>query len=172
MGNYDTGQEVKDIVTAMFNTQDAADVAIVTDHLSWEECLKKAADAMAADATTQAVFGAARRRAKVKAIYYVTDAALTAHDTNFASLIVQKLTAAGATAVTLGTAATTLTAGTGSWVAKTVISFTLSTVAGALVLEALAPLTFGITKGGSGVVVPAGQLIVVLEPAGANDSTS
>jgi hypothetical protein len=67
---------------------------------------------------------------------------------------------------------TTEVTGSGSWTARVAVPLTLSTTAGSTVLEDLAALTFGIAKAASGVVVPKGRLVIVLEPAGADDSTS
>ena len=102
MGNYDTGQELKDILGANFNVLDSTDKAIVENIVAWDVAWDKAAaDSMATDATTALVVGAARRRAKVKRVFYMPDAALTAHASNFATLTVQKLTAAGGSATTV-----------------------------------------------------------------------
>jgi hypothetical protein len=149
------------VFKGLFNPQpQTTDDALIQNTLYWEEGWQKAADdSMASDATTNFAFGFSRRAGTVVGAYYVTNAALTGHASNNATLTVSKYTAAGASITTVASLTTTA-----SWTAKTAVALTLSTVAGALDLEALAPLSFAIAKNSSGVVVPAGRLVVLVQP--------
>jgi len=114
---------------------------------------KAAADSMAADATAAvlAFVNPFDFPLKVVSGKLVSASALTAHDTNNAVISFRTDDGADSTPA-IAISWTTSTTGTGSWVADIPESGTLT--AANVVLAAGACLHFGITKGGSGVVVP------------------
>lgn len=116
--------------------------------------MKEAADAAAADATAEHGFFQAPTALTVTAVYYLPDAALTADDTNFATLTVSRRSTSGGSKVQVAQAATT-TGGTGNWVAFDSESLGTITNAALAVGEVL---TWEIAKSGTGVVVPSGTL--------------
>lgn len=120
--------------------------------------LKVAVDGAAATVTAETPFHVARTRETLVRVQYLPAAALTAHDTNFATLKLWKRTADGVTQTSMGTMATTTT-GTGTWVAFVAEEMTLALTS----LKAGESLLFEITKDGSGVAVPAGTLVVEAE---------
>jgi hypothetical protein len=123
--------------------------------------LKAAADGAAADVTAESTFfenNSGRERA-ITAIKYIPNAALTAHASNYATLLVDKRLASDYTTAVPVASLTTEITGSGDWVAFTPEELTLLLTT----LEDGALLTFEITKAASGVAVPAGQLVVVFD---------
>lgn len=106
--------------------------------------------------------GANSSRAKVLRVYYLPGAALTADDTDYATITVSKYTSAGGSKTTVATATTAITGGTGNWTAFVPMEITLSATAANLILQSGAMLTYEVAKAGSGVAIPAGKLVVVL----------
>ena len=85
---------------------------------------------------------------------YLTSGALTANDTNYATLTVYGYNADGSNKVTIGSKTTKITGGSGNWTAMTSIPLTLTNTA----RQAASILTIEVVKsGGSGVTLPAGQ---------------
>lgn len=120
---------------------------------------KSAADGAAATTTAETIFGKVGPGSggTIGAVYFTPAASLTANDSNYATIQVQKRTAGGApTTVAQATTQTSGGGGTGSWTAWKPVAIAIS--AGAV--SALDALTFNIGKTGTGVVVPAGQLNV------------
>ncbi len=109
---------------------------------------KYGADPAASAATTEQVFYAVKAASTITSIKIYPNAALTADNSNYATITIAKRSSAGAS-TTLATAVTNV-AGTGSWSAWTVLTLTVSSNA----LVAGDMLTFTITKTGTGVVVP------------------
>lgn len=126
---------------------------------------KAAADAMAADATTETLGFAVPFAGRVKKITIVTDADVTGHASNHATVTVNKRDAAGANSVALGTYTTdsdvTAQGSLAEFVDKT---FALSTVAGALSVVEGGCINVAIAKGGSGVVMPILEIAVHIIP--------
>jgi hypothetical protein len=114
---------------------------------------KTAADAMAADATAAVLAWVNPYDFSVKVVAgrLVSAAALTAHDTNNAVISFRSDDGADSTPA-IAISWTTSTTGTGNWVADIAEAGTIT--AANVVVAAGACLHFGITKGGSGVVVP------------------
>ncbi len=80
-------------------------------------------------------------------------AALTANDTNYKTVALNRRVAAG-TATVVASVTTKITGGTGDWVALTPITLTLSTTAADLVLPTLGDLSLSLVHTASGVAVP------------------
>lgn len=119
---------------------------------------KTAADGAAATATAETAVNWQRLQAagRVSTIHIQPTAALTGDPTNNATITVSKRDAAGANKATLGTITTTA-----SWVAGTSVPLTL-TAANLDVVEG-GSVTFEISKGGTGVVVPISSVVVAVE---------
>ena len=90
---------------------------------------------------------------------YVPDAALTAHDTNYATVSVLKGASA---AVTTSAAAKTTVVANGNWVADTPVTITLSATLANLQIADDEIVALDIAKAGTGVAVPAGVLVLRL----------
>lgn len=115
--------------------------------------VKAAADGAAGTATAETAFARVSQPGNVSNVFYVPSAALTGDPTNNATILVQKRDGIGGAPVTVATLTTTV-----SWAAFVPVSL------GTITNAALAPgnvLTLSISKGGTGVVVPAGELIVL-----------
>lgn len=127
--------------------------------------LKQAADALAATATAVKLFDVTRHACRVKAVYFLPEATLTASDTDYATISLVKNDAAAGSETTVAslTTETAVTGGTGDLAVKTAYELTL--VPAATSLDAGQGLGFKIAKAGDGVVVPAGRLIVILQKA-------
>lgn len=119
-------------------------------------------DALASTATAEIPVGVAVNASKIVKAYYLPGAALTADDTDYATITVSRYTAAGGSKTTIATVTTKITGGTGDWTAKVPVAITLSAdnavAAGALI-------TYEVAKEGSGVALPAGSLVLVLSDA-------
>jgi len=116
---------------------------------------KHAADGAAADTLAEHMLFQAQDAVTVTKVFYLPDAALTADDTNNAVLLVSRRDSAGATKVTIATLTTNVASG--NWTAfdgKDLGTITNSAIAAGAVI------TWEISKGGTGVVVPAGCLQV------------
>lgn len=142
-------------------------LALFIGTFAWE--VQRVVDAAAADATAETVVGyvpkapgANASTAKVLRVYYLPGAALTAHDTDYATILVSKYTAAGASKTTVATITTKITGGSGNWTAFVPMEITLSATAANLILASGAILTYEVSKAGNGVALPAGKLVVVL----------
>lgn len=122
--------------------------------------LKAAADSNAGDATAETPLGVAEEAATVTAVSYLPGDALTAHADNYATLLVSKRAAGGGSKTTVASV-TTQIAGSGDWTAWAPVDIPVTSGA----LTAGQGLTFEIAKAGSGVVVPAGKLVVTAVPA-------
>lgn len=128
--------------------------------LKQAQYLKVAADGAAGTATTETVFNRVSRTGTIVGAWYAPSAALTGDATNNATLTLAKRDGAGGGASTVATITTTAVAG--NWTAFVPVSLgTLSNTS----VAAGNVLTFAISKGGTGVVVPAGTLIVAIAPA-------
>lgn len=120
------------------------------------ESEKDSADQNGMTVLSEHVFADFDSAATVTSVEFLPDAALTANDTNFATLTVYRRDTSGGTQTTI-VAATTETTGTGSWTAFDSVDLgTLSVTA----LAANEVITWEITKTGAGVVVPSGTLKV------------
>lgn len=112
---------------------------------------KAIADAGAADVLPEAAWNRARASLTIAAMRLVPNGALTANDTDYASIIVRKRTAAGAaTVLATITTKTAGAGGTGNWSAFASISITPDVTT----MAADESLTVEMTKSGAGVVAP------------------
>jgi hypothetical protein len=130
-----------------------------SDSPQYEAWDKAAADGAAANATAEHMIFRARQACTVRSVHYLPDAALTADNGNYATITVQKRAAGGGSPVTVASKTTQIT-GSGNWTQWVAVALALSTTAANIKLAAGETLTVAITKTGTGVVVPAGQLIV------------
>jgi len=121
---------------------------------------KAAADGADATATSDEYFFHALRAIEVLDVQVIPiGGTLTAHADNFATIIIQKED--GATGgMTVVASETTEITGSGDWAVGTLVPLTLSTVAGAVNLDAGDVLAFEITKDGTGVTVPISHVVV------------
>ena len=120
------------------------------------------ADAMAADATAEKVVAISDYVGIITGFYFTPNDAITAHNTNYFTVTINKYTAAGATKTSVATLTLTLTSA-GSIVEFVRTAGVLSVVAGATTLEAGAPLTITITKAAAGLVCPAGIFTLLIK---------
>jgi hypothetical protein len=117
---------------------------------------KEGDDGAAATATAETPILSAPNGAIILNARYNPSAALTADNTDYATLTVARRDAAGANPEVIAAITTEIT-GTGDWVAFVAEDFApLANTA----IEAGGAVTFEIEKAGSGVVVPAGSLQV------------
>jgi hypothetical protein len=125
---------------------------------------KEAADGAAGTATAERPFHRADTYdQRIKSIRYLPAAALTADNTNYATLRVRKRTSTGGDGGIIASVTTQAT-GSGNWTAFKPVTVTLDdTPDSNLDLKAGESLTFEITKTGTGVIVPAGTLQVQYE---------
>lgn len=129
------------------------DGTVTFDHL------KTAADGSASTTTAEVPIGMARRQSRVLAAYFIPAAALTADNTNYATLTISKRAAGGGSKTTVASVATQIT-GSGSWTAWVPVPLTIVTADATV--TTLSQLSFEIAKPGTGVVVPIGKLVVYL----------
>lgn len=122
---------------------------------------KHAQDAAAATATGETPFYRCYTAQRVLRCDILPTAALTANDTNYASILLKSEDGAGAGAETISTLTTKITGGSGDWTAKVTVPFTLT--AANVDLSAGDILMVQITKAGSGVQLDIFHLVVVLE---------
>ncbi len=125
------------------------------------EFVKAAADGAANTATAETLVARVPVAGRILAAYYCPSAALTADNTDYATLSLAKRDGAGGASAAVASKATTV-AGSGSWTAFVPVS--LGTISNGT-LAAGNVLTFAIAKAGSGVAVPSGTLVVLYEPA-------
>lgn len=118
--------------------------------------VKVADDALAADTTDETPFFSPINDAVILSVKYIPNAALTANNTDYATLTVANRDAAGVAVGDIAAITTEIT-GTGDWVAFVAEDFG---VLANTEVEAGGSVTFEIEKAGSGVVVPAGTLQV------------
>lgn len=128
--------------------------------LKQAQYMKVAADGAAGTATTETAFSRISRTGTIVGAWFVPSSTLTGDASNNATLTLAKRDGAGGGASTV--AAITTTAVAGNWSAFVPVS--LGTLSNASVAAGNV-LTFAISKGGTGVVVPAGTLIVAISPA-------
>jgi len=132
------------------------EVAAVLAGTGLQTWAKTAADGAAATATAETVIGTVGSASgfAIGSCVFAPAAALTGDNTNNAVITVAKRTAATpGTPVTIASLTTNVAAG--NWTAWKAVSLTVA--AGAFVSPGDV-LTIAITKGGTGVVVPQGQL--------------
>lgn len=118
---------------------------------------KAAADAAAGTATAESLIPRLGRQERIVGIEFVPAAALTANDTDYATITVRKRDGAGGAAVVVATLTTKITGGSGNWTAFVPVSLGTITAPDLLSGDLL---TIEITKAGSGVAVPIGFLRV------------
>lgn len=129
--------------------------------------IKAAADGAAGDATAAVFFGVAGVTGVITAVTYTPNAALTADNDNYATVIVHNWNAG--TDKTAASRTTQIT-GSGDWTAYVPVTITVSGTGANVAVTKGDLLSFEITKTGTGVAVPAGALRVFIE--GAEDPAS
>lgn len=123
--------------------------------------LEKAVDAAAGDETAASVFYRCATNQRVVSCYYLPRGTAAAHGSNIATVKLVSGDGTGTPATLVASEHTTTTTGTA--MADGVPWLLIDTVAAELELTAGDVLALAITKGASGVVVPAGSLCVELE---------
>lgn len=119
----------------------------------------KAQDAAANTTTSETIMGRVAGAMPIgHTLYFSPQGALTADDTNYATITISKRTAGGA-ATTVATAVTNV-AGTGSWTAFSPVAVTLTAA-----VAADDVLTITVAKAGTGVQIPN----MVIQAAGLQD---
>lgn len=128
-----------------------------------EEWDKAAADGAAGTATGEHFIMRAASALTVKAVYFVPDAAVTANDTNYFTVTVSRRNADNTGQVTTASinAALTVAPFSGNWTSFVAVPLTLTTANLALLPGQI--LTVQITKTGTGLVCPAGRIVVVYQ---------
>lgn len=124
--------------------------------------IPRAQDAAAGTTTAEAAVAMTVQKGKLVKAYYVPAGAVTAHDTNYATITVSRYTAAGGSKTTVASITTKITGGSGNWTAFVPVEITLATDTA---LEAGACLTYEIAKAASGVQLPAGSLVLITSDA-------
>lgn len=175
MPPIDNGDQLVGLNRSNFNAQPGTSEEALCDSMITRvvTLVKAAVDGAAATATTPPAIAAAiglvwvaDRRYKVVAASFVPETALAAADTNFATLAVS-VRAPGAAVTTFATNAATGTTqlvasgGVGSMVLTTAWPLKLSATP---TVEAGGAICLTIAKSGAGAVVPAGYLVVSLQP--------
>lgn len=122
----------------------------------------RAQDAAAGTTTAEAAVAMTVQKGKLVKAYYVPAGAVTAHDTNYATITVSRYTAAGGSKTTVASITTKITGGSGNWTAFVPVEITLATDTA---LEAGACLTYEIAKAAAGVQLPAGSLVLITSDA-------
>lgn len=118
---------------------------------------KAAADGAAGTATAESVIPRPMLACRVVGIELVPAAALTADDTDYATITVRKRDGAGGAASVIASVTTKITGGSGNWTAFVPVSLGTITNADLLAGDIL---TVEITKAASGVAIPIGYLRV------------
>lgn len=155
------GADAQAVIAALdVKTNKRIDIQVQRRSVTQAEFLKTAADGVAGDATAELAIGYTPVAAIVRSVTIVPTGALTANDTNYATLTVWKRDSAGANQTKVAEITTQITGGSGNWVAFAAEAMTLQAAAN-LALAAGSSLTFQIAKTGTGVVVPANTKIVV-----------
>ncbi len=113
------------------------------------------ADALASDATAETCVLRVKAASTLTKLYLVPDAALTAHNTNYATITVKKRDGAGGAGSSVASITTEITGG-GHWTAFSKLD--LGTLTGA-VLAAGTVLTITVTKAAAGVAQPSRLLV-------------
>lgn len=124
---------------------------------------KTAADAMAGDATAETYGCDVSYNGRVLFLYWKGDADVAAHADNHATITVNKRDAAGANSATVGTLTSDLDTTT-TWAEFVRKAFTLTDANTTVV--AGGTLNYAIAKGGSGVVVPKGDILAFVVDEG------
>jgi len=129
---------------------------------------KPDADAMAADATAYTAADQVRMRSagRVLGAYIQPTATLTAHDTNYATVSVEKGDGAGGAGVVMASKTTKITGGTNDWAAGRTEALALSATLANFHFVAGAVIGFSIAKAAAGVVVGVCSICVDIEEEG------
>jgi hypothetical protein len=146
------------------------DIQVVREGVNVAVWPKDAIDAAANTATAEHAIGHSPAAGTVRSVKYVPTAALTADNTNYATITVWKRDSAGANQTKVAEVTTQIT-GSGNWTAFAPVALTLQAAAN-IALAAGSSLTVQIAKAGSGVQVPAGTLVVEMTSKVAADLPS
>lgn len=123
---------------------------------------KGAADSMASDTTGETLGFSVPYAGRVTAIYLTTDANVTGHADNHATITVNKRDAAGANSATLGTY-TTDTDVTGQGTVAEFVRKAFDLTEANVAVVAGGCVNFAIAKGGTGVIIPIAEIQVWIE---------
>lgn len=121
------------------------------------QCIRFAADGSAGATTAETVVAEVKAASTVAKLYLVGNDALTADDTNYATITVKVRDGAGGAASTVASKTTKITGGSGDWTAFSKID--MGSLSNA-VLAAGSVLTATVAKSGTGVQLPGWALVV------------
>lgn len=143
---------------AFYNVR-GAKAEVVVDQPEGLFSVLKEVDGLAADTVAETILGVLPYKADIKNVQFIPDSALTANNSNYASITFSVRRAANSYSVRedIATLATQIT-GTGDWAAWTPVEEATALSNNELSVNDL--ITFRITKTGSGVAVPAGATVV------------
>ena len=127
--------------------------------------VERATDAAASTVTSETVVAGVPRRTRVLFAYYVPAAALTADNTNYATITVSARDAAGGNKTTIASRTTQIT-GSGNWTAWVPVPLTVTAVTSHV--AAGGTITYEVAKAGTGVQLPAGSVFLVVSDVAAS----
>lgn len=121
---------------------------------------KESADAAASTVTAEHCFFRAAAAIQIKAVRYVPDAALTSNDATFATITVSVRNADGTNQQTVASVSTKTSGsgGSGNWTQWVAVALALTAANATLAAGQI--LTVSIAKASTGVIVPAGELVL------------
>lgn len=152
---------VRAMVKALDTAAGTLDIDCINEALPAQLRILKAADAAANTATSEFVIADIPANCTIAAVDVLPTAGLTADNTNNAVLTVKGYNAAGGGGVTV--ASMTTNVASGNWTAFVPKALTLTATTADLDRVADSALTLTITKGGSGVQLPALELRITLD---------
>lgn len=150
--------ELREALYGLLGGHSAASKALIDAFSQVQYKADKVLDAAAGTVSTYGLDDSTGARFKVTSAVYVPHAALTANDTNYGTVSLVYNDGIGGADVVVATMQTTITAGTGDWVAF--VNEPLTVTAANAVIPTGKQLAVKFTKTASGVAIPAGSLIV------------
>lgn len=168
---YTNGDQFRDVVQGSYCCESDDDLELVSNTKRVQLTKVSTADSggsAATDATTEVVIGTLPgpkgsntiRTWRPVAARLAANAAVTAHDTNYATITFSCYTSAGATKTTIATITTKITGGTGDIAQFASKALTVS----AVTVPAGAVITFEVAKASAGVALPIIAYNLTFEP--------
>lgn len=124
----------------------------IDDALYHVDHVQKDADALASDTLIVRMAGRYKKAQSLNRAWFVPNAALTANNTDYASIVVATYSSTGSL-VSSATTTTKATGGTGNWSARVPVALTLPSTTS---LSSGGTIACYTTKAGAGVIIPAG----------------
>jgi hypothetical protein len=164
MGTIADGDTLRGVLSSGINATDVNDYDLAYSLTrGTTRIVKLTADGAAATATANLTFDAAPRQIRLVRAFWISEAIVTADNTNFGTIVLSKRTGGGADVVMASLATTIAAPGSGNLAVGVAVPLVLSTVGGAIIMAANDSFRFGITKSGTGVVIAPGLLAIVVE---------